>query len=137
MFMADDYAGAYMKGLNVTNYAGQTAITDNYQTVLTIPKSSVGVGIGEKKKDVSSLQVSNYPNPFKGATSITIATRKAGNLTIDVTNLTGQKVMSINKGYMNAGTSHYAIDCSQLTAGVYFYTVTVNNESRTMKMIVN
>jgi len=139
MFMADDYAGAYMKGLNVTDYAGQTAITENYQTILSVDKTSVGVGIGDKnKKDVTSFKVSpNYPNPFRGTTSIGVTTQKAGNLSIDVTNLTGQKVISINKGFTNAGSYRYSIDCSQLSAGVYFYTVTLNNESRTMKMIVN
>jgi len=135
-FMQDDYAGTFLSSTN-TGYTGQTGVTDNYMTVMSIDKPSVGVGISEQKKDLTSFEVSgNYPNPFSGTTSIGIVTKKAGNLNIDVTNLTGQKVISINKGYTPAGSTRYSIDCSQLSSGVYFYTVTINNESITNKMIV-
>ncbi|MEI6900306.1 MAG: T9SS type A sorting domain-containing protein, partial [Bacteroidota bacterium] len=134
-FMADDLAGAFLN--TAPGVAGQSSITDNFITVMKVDKSSVGVGINDQKKDVASLMVSrNYPNPVSGTTSIGIQTNKAGNLSIDVTNLTGQKVISLNKGYASAGAYRYSVDCSQLSAGVYFYTVTVGNESRTQKMIV-
>ena len=138
-FQQDDYAGCFVKSIGSTTYAGQTAISDNYITVMTVNKPDVGIGINEQiKPNVVTLEVSpNYPNPFSGSTSIGVATKKAGNLTFDVTNVTGQKVMSINKGYIAAGSYRYSLDCSRLSSGVYFYTVTVGNESRTMKMIVN
>ena len=44
--------------------------------------------------------------------------------------------MSINKGHQNAGNVQFVINGSQLPAGVYFYTVTVNDQSVTKKMIV-
>lgn len=135
-FMQDEFVGTFLSSTNA-GYTGQTGITDNFITVMSVDKPSVGVGINEQKKDVTSFEVSgNSPNPFRGTTSIGIVTKKAGNLNIDVTNLTGQKVISINKGYSPAGSNRYSIDCSQLSSGVYFYTVKLNNESITNKMIV-
>ena len=134
-FMADDLAGCFLN--TAPGVAGQSSITDNFITIMKVDKPSVGVGVNDQKKDVASLMVSrNYPNPVSGSTSIGIQINKGGNVSIDVTNLTGQKVISLNKGYASAGAYRYNVDCSQLSAGVYFYTVTVGNESRTQKMIV-
>jgi hypothetical protein len=48
----------------------------------------------------------------------------------------GQQVMEINKGLGNTGNNYINIDASNLPAGVYFYTVKVDNGSVTKKMIV-
>jgi hypothetical protein len=55
---------------------------------------------------------------------------------VEVSNIMGQKVMSFDKGLVNSGLSTYTIDGSQLTSGIYFYTVKINGESYTHKMIV-
>jgi hypothetical protein len=55
---------------------------------------------------------------------------------VEVTNIMGQKVMTMDKGFVNSGARKFTIECSQLTTGVYFYTVKINGESFTHKMIV-
>jgi len=44
--------------------------------------------------------------------------------------------MNISKGFQNPGSYQFSIDGSQLTPGIYFYTVTAGKSSVTKKMIV-
>ena len=137
LFQADDYAGGYVKGLNVTDYQGQSAITENNMMVLSPMKSNVGVGIAPKKNLPPALAVSNnYPNPCHGTTTITVNLQKPGHLSLEITNITGQKVYSSDKGMTSAGLSQFRIDASQFAAGIYFYTVKLDTETITKKMVV-
>ena len=78
----------------------------------------------------------NYPNPVKGTTSFTVNIDKPATVVVEVSNIMGQKVMSIDKGMVNAGGQKFTIDCNSLTSGIYFYTVKINGESFTHKMVV-
>jgi len=78
----------------------------------------------------------NRPNPFNGYTTIDVNLTESSNVVIEVLNVTGQKVMELNNGTLNAGSHTFRIDGSQLSSGVYFYTVHAGNSSVTKKMIV-
>jgi hypothetical protein len=78
----------------------------------------------------------NVPNPVLDQTKVKVVLSKAGNLSLQLFSAVGQQVMEINKGLVNAGNNYINIDASNLPAGVYFYTVKVDNGSVTKKMIV-
>jgi hypothetical protein len=78
----------------------------------------------------------NFPNPVKGFTSFKVTLEKSASVTIEVKNVMGQMVMNMDKGFVNAGVQTFTIDGSSLTSGIYFYTVKINGESFTHKMIV-
>jgi len=90
------------------------------------------------QKNMASLNpvTQNFPNPVKGTTWFNVNLDKPSNVVVEVTNLTGQKIMSMDKGLVMAGLQQFAIDARQLSAGVYFYSVKINGESYTHKMIV-
>ena len=69
-------------------------------------------------------------------TSFAVNVDKPANITIEVSNIMGAKVMSFDKGMVNSGAQKFTIDCSALTTGIYFYTVKINGESYTHKMVV-
>jgi hypothetical protein len=94
------------------------------------------VGVDSKVISSKNTVSQNYPNPVKGITYFNVNLEKAANVIVEVSNLMGQKVMSMDKGLVDAGTQAFSLDGSQLTTGVYFYTVKVNGESYTHKMIV-
>ncbi len=137
LFQGDDLAGSYMKGLNITNYSGQTSVTENNMIVLSPSKYDLGIWDGVKKKVKPSFAVSkNYPNPVIDLTTVNVNIQKPGNLILEVTNLMGQNLFSMEKANLTAGNYRFVIDGSQLATGVYFYTVKFNNGSITNKMIV-
>ncbi len=95
-------------------------------------------GIGQNKvASESNVAVSqNFPNPFNGTTYVNVSLKSGSSVSIDVFTLTGQKVMSKNYGYLNAGTHNLTISSDNLSTGVYFYTVNAGTNKVTRKMIV-
>ena len=78
----------------------------------------------------------NRPNPFSGNTQIDINLDKASNVSINVINITGQSVYEMNYGKRSQGTFTINFNSSNLSSGIYFYTVTAGNSQVTKKMIV-
>jgi hypothetical protein len=78
----------------------------------------------------------NFPNPVSGTTTFNVNLDKAANVIVEVSDVTGQKVMTINNGFITSGAHQLTIDASHLNTGLYFYTVNINGQSFTHKMIV-
>ena len=76
----------------------------------------------------------NVPNPFNPTTTINFSIPEAGTITIDVFNIAGQKIDSVAHEFMSAGSHSVAWDASKFSSGSYFYTVTSEKFSKTMKM---
>ena len=141
LFQADTYAGSYVKDLNNPSATGQTSPTNNSFIVINpdtwffLPCNPDDVHNieGNTTFDVSS----NYPNPFHETTSIIVNNQKPGNMSIEVMNMLGQRMSLVNYGYAKSGSNQYSIDGSRLSPGIYFYRVKFNNETVTMKMVVD
>lgn len=65
----------------------------------------------------------NYPNPFNPSTTINFALPVAGNVTLKVYNLLGAEVATVAEGFHAAGSYTAKFDASNLTSGVYVYTL--------------
>ncbi len=78
----------------------------------------------------------NQPNPFTGMTTVNYSLENNAVVTIDVYNVAGAKVMSINEGPQSAGAHKVQINAADLQAGVYYYTFTADGYTVTKKMIV-
>ena len=76
----------------------------------------------------------NSPNPFNPTTSISFNLAEAGQVQIDVYNVSGQKVDTIANEVLTSGNHSVTWDASGFSAGVYFYTVKSGDFSKTMKM---
>ena len=98
--------------------------------------SWTGIGVEEAELIDDSHVSQNFPNPFTGTTTVNVNLEKAANLSLVVTNMTGQKVIEINRGQVPAQTHTFTIEADMLQAGIYFYTVTAGTSQVTRKMIV-
>jgi len=92
-----------------------------------------GVGVEDDAPAAFSV-AQNAPNPFNPTTTISFNLVDAGNVSIEVYNVAGQKVDTIVDGFMDAGSHSIVWDASAFSAGVYFYTVKSGGHSKTMKM---
>ena len=64
----------------------------------------------------------NYPNPFADKTTIRYFLEQAGIVTVDVYDVGGRRVASLEQPYRDEGQWHSAtFDASALPGGVYFY----------------
>ena len=109
---------------------------ENFMRYMKVPKADVKVGITENNaiNDYDVLQ--NYPNPATGTTTVNVNVRKASNLSLEVVNMMGQVVMTVDAGVAQAGMNRIKFDVSNLTSGTYFYTVKAGESSVSKKMIV-
>ncbi len=77
----------------------------------------------------------NYPNPFNPTTTISFALPKAGDYTLTIYNVAGQKVADLS-GTANAGIVEREFDATGLASGVYFYKLTAGEFSATKKAVL-
>jgi len=98
-------------------------------------KSVVGVqDLNEIPKEYSLDQ--NYPNPFNPTTVINFSILKPGFVTLKVYNTLGQEVATLVNEYKNASSYQVNFNASNLSSGVYVYTLTVGNQSFSKKMML-
>jgi len=74
-----------------------------------------------------SLKLSNYPNPFKNSTRLSIYAPEAGKAIIEVYSTSGQLVKKFSAGEINAGNQEVNLDASQLTKGYYICKVRIQS----------
>ncbi len=78
----------------------------------------------------------NYPNPFNPSTSIRFSIPEEGFVTLKVFNIIGQEVATLVNEVKTTGNYEVSFDASQLTSGIYFYTINTGNYSQTKKMML-
>jgi predicted secreted protein len=81
--------------------------------------------------------LSNYPNPFNASTLISYQLPTDGHVRLEVYNISGQKVATLVDGQQEAGYRSVTWDASEVSSGVYFYTLTAGDytEIKTMTLL--
>ncbi len=102
---------------------------------------ATSVNIAVLSVDGSALPIvyelsQNYPNPFNPVTTIKFSLPEAGQVNMTVFNSVGQVVTELVNQNMDVG--HHSINFrgDNLPSGVYFYTISSKNFTRTNKMIL-
>lgn len=78
----------------------------------------------------------NYPNPFNPSTKINYKVGEPGLVLLKVYNVLGIEVATIVNEYKNSGNYSVDFNALNLSSGVYFYSLSVNNFTQTRKMIL-
>lgn len=78
----------------------------------------------------------NYPNPFNPETEIRYSIPESGLVEVALYDINGRKVEQLVKSFHYAGSYSLHMDGSQLSSGLYIYTLTSNNVRLSQKMIL-
>lgn len=83
----------------------------------------------------------NYPNPFNPSTTIEYSLARPGEVTFEVFNALGQRVLDLQLGPQTTGQHRvtwdgHDRDGHNLASGVYFYRITSGDFSQTKKMVL-
>ncbi|MCH8568728.1 MAG: T9SS type A sorting domain-containing protein [Balneolales bacterium] len=71
----------------------------------------------------------NYPNPFNPTTQIRYHLPEEANVRLEVFNVMGQRVATLQNGHQTPGTHNIAFDGSRLASGMYIYRLQVLNRN--------
>jgi len=71
----------------------------------------------------------NYPNPFNPSTSIAYAVPVKSNVTLEVYNLIGQKIVTLVEGQVEAGKHTAQFNASSMSSGIYLFKLTAVGEN--------
>lgn len=138
----DDVAFATAQGTEVQTVFG---FTDDGATLFILASPSA-VMIRADLRDFSSVEEitasnisvsQNVPNPFTNNSVITYNLNEAANVSVQIVDVTGKIVTTINEGNQNAGEHNITIDGSTLAEGTYFYTFTAGTYQVTKRMVVS
>ena len=80
--------------------------------------------------------IGNYPNPFNPTTTISFNLPQNEVVTLDVFNITGQKVATLVNGRMAAGRHDVLFDASDLPSGIYFYRLSAGSFQDMKRMVL-
>jgi hypothetical protein len=106
-----------------------------YLDDFTVAAPASGVGINEFVNGVRVSQ--NMPNPFSTVSTISYELDKSANVSLSVYDVTGKKVAEQSEGTQTTGFHTISFDGTDLAAGVYHYSLQVNeNTTSAMKMVI-
>lgn len=117
---------------------GQGPATSNPICVQWIPADSIIIpGVAEGRSRVPArLELSVTPNPFSRRTTLSYGVPKAGNVVLTLADASGRPVKVLAHGRREAGRYAVSLESCDLSAGVYFYTLTTEGLSLTRKLTV-
>ena len=128
IYQSADIPGSSIKDATI-------AVHDNTIEYRKEPKETV-IGIDLPPAIRQSVISQNYPNPFHSSTKIDVTLTHNASLSLYVTDLIGHQVFKQNRGEVSSGIHSFYLDGSSIRPGIYFYTIVINGERFTKKMIV-
>ena len=78
----------------------------------------------------------NYPNPFNPTSTIEFDIPEAGQVSLEVYNVAGQKILTLADSYLNTGRYYYTISAHDLSSGIYFYKLQTSDFTDIKKMTI-
>jgi hypothetical protein len=114
--------GKYYYRLKQIDYNGAFAYSDIVEVDVSTPL------------EFALLQ--NYPNPFNPSTIISYSVPQSSFVTIKVYDIIGNEVTTLVNGNEQAGKYDVRFDASNLSNGVYMYSIKTDNFTSTKKMIL-
>lgn len=124
----------FANGNSVNNDTTSSNDIWNYSANFTINVTPIS-GTSDKNIVIKSFELKqNYPNPFNPATKIDFNIFKSSRVSLEVYDISGKLISKLidNENYL-PGNYSAVFDASQfkLTSSVYFYNLTLYNESNT------
>lgn len=112
--------------------------TKKFETPAGNPVSFEKSGNGEyPNKPITFDLHQNYPNPFNSSTTIPFDLPEDAEVSLDIFNILGQKVLEQDLSQQTAGAGkEISIDLSNLSSGVYIYRIHAGEEIKSKKMML-
>ena len=93
--------------------------------------------ISEENVTTTGFQMyPSFPNPTNGVTRVQFRLDRASDVNFEVRDIAGKIVYSVNMGTQAPGYNSISVDASEFASGVYTYTLSVDGERATDRLMV-
>ena len=129
--MPDFYTETYPPATGYEDYMNRV-----YVGIYSNDAGSGGtVAVGDENISPNKFSLKqNYPNPFNPTTQIQFNLSHSGDVVLDLFDIRGAKIKTLVNKYHEAGAHEFTLDGASLASGVYFYSLTVNGDTKTRKL---
>ena len=103
---------------------------DTYVNYLTFPTF-----VKVKPVDIAKY-VEVSPNPARAFANVVVSLTASNKVELNVYDVMGKFVMSNNYGQQSTGYHTYEVNTSNLTSGMYLFTVKIGNSQTSKKVVV-
>ncbi len=122
-----------LSGVSISDYNTNSFFIFNRQDTLTAYFNNI-LGIDDLGTDIADLKL--YPSLVKNKITLDVTTVENSNLSIDVFNLAGQKVINLFNETLKANTTIQKTFDINLSSGIYLLKINSNKTSATQKIII-
>lgn len=137
--------GSFSSGLKVSN-AGesepQTSFfldmvdgTWYYQTSTPYVRLNFDPSVGIEENEASVSIGNVYPNPTSGESKFNYSLANASDVTIEIVDITGKTVYTVNNGTQTAGSHELSFNAASFSNGVYYVKISTDEATATKKFI--
>ena len=116
----EDFMNRVYVGIYSNDYAGEVTVGNDIEN------------LGPTKFELQQ----NYPNPFNPVTNIKYELDRPGEVLLELFDIRGSKIKTLVNEHRVSGSHQYTFDGSQMSSGVYFYSMTANGISKTRKLVL-
>ncbi len=109
---------------------------DEPEVLPSIIPSGIKTDVKENNYLQDEFSISNYPNPFNLATTISFRISKQVKVSINIYDALGQKISTLINEVKEPGNYNIEFNASKLTSGIYFYTLQAGDKLLVNKMIL-
>lgn len=139
VYVFDDGAGNYevpfvCQIMDPTNNAEPVAFRYVDDFIIT-DADFIYTSTPEVEMELISISKS-YPNPCRDYAHVNMSLLEDANVTLEVSNLLGQVVQTVNYGQFNKGQHQITIDVAGFESGIYIYNLSTGRDAVAGKMIV-
>ncbi|MBS1517339.1 MAG: Omp28-related outer membrane protein [Bacteroidetes bacterium] len=124
--------------INIFVYKQGASISQSSYVQNAMKTSLTGTtGISSQNITPSEYKLTqNYPNPFNPSTNFSFSIPKTEKVSLKIYDILGNVVDTYVDGVLNAGTYSVQFDGTNLSSGVYFYTINAGSFSETKRMLL-
>ncbi|MBN1293534.1 MAG: Ig-like domain-containing protein [Candidatus Latescibacteria bacterium] len=102
-----------------------------------IHQGTISYTVGELSLNPTSFTLfQNSPNPFNPSTTLSCELPCDAHVTVSIYTVEGQLVTVLADDIMTAGFHSFVWNASEMPSGVFFYTIKVNGNTETKKMLL-
>jgi len=113
----------------VTGLGQQTGVFDFYMTIEVVAPISL------TEREVINQTFSIYPSPMGESTTVSFATQEANPYSLTIMDITGRMAQQL-EGVTQRGDNKVQVLRNEMASGLYLYTLTVGEVTRSGRLMV-